>query len=64
MYAIFIKPAESDKIEKPPQKECPEAEALLKEFADVFPDKLPPGLPPVRGVQHRLAFLNGNFQIG
>ncbi|CAI7870949.1 unnamed protein product [Closterium sp. NIES-53] len=29
-----------------------EVSALLAEFADVFPDELPPGLPPSRAVDH------------
>ena len=28
--------------------------SILKEFEDVFPDELPPGLPPLRGIEHRI----------
>ena len=27
--------------------------SLLQEFQEVFPDELPPGLPPLRGIEHR-----------
>ena len=27
---------------------------LLQEFSDVFPDELPPGLPPLCGIKHRI----------
>lgn len=53
VFAIFVKPADNSKVASR-DRECPEAEALLREFADVFPDDLPPGLPPVRGVQHTI----------
>ena len=28
--------------------------SLLQEFQDVFPDELPLGLPPLRGIEHRI----------
>jgi hypothetical protein len=32
---------------------------LLQEFADVFPDELPPGLPPLRGIKHQIDLIPG-----
>ena len=29
-------------------------QSLLQEFKDVFPDELPPGLLPLRGIEHRI----------
>ena len=29
-------------------------QSLLQEFQDVFPNELPPGLPPLRGIEHRI----------
>lgn len=53
---ILVKPATQehdtgDMTSKPaaPGTDHPSAAALLEEFADVFPSKLPPGLPPSRG---------------
>ncbi|XP_010693303.2 uncharacterized protein LOC104906265 [Beta vulgaris subsp. vulgaris] len=34
-------------------------EALMKEFEDVFPEELPQGLPPVRGVKHAIDLVPG-----
>ncbi|XP_073353722.1 uncharacterized protein [Aegilops tauschii subsp. strangulata] len=30
-----------------------------REFADVFPDDLPPGLPPINGIEHRIDLIPG-----
>jgi len=32
---------------------------LLQEFVDVFPDELPPGLPPLSGIEHRIDLIPG-----
>ena len=33
--------------------------SLLQEIDDVFPDELPPGLPPLRGIEHRIDLIPG-----
>src|SRR5665647_1454913 len=61
VYAVFIQPEASGTGAKPAlPREHPIAEALLAEFADVFPDKLPDGLPPTRGVQHTIELKPGS----
>ncbi|XP_074284242.1 uncharacterized protein LOC141608797 [Silene latifolia] len=32
---------------------------LLIEYQDVFPDELPPGLPPIRGIEHQIDLIPG-----
>lgn len=32
---------------------------LLVEFGDVFPNDLPPGLPPIRGIEHQIDLIPG-----
>ncbi|XP_024009236.1 uncharacterized protein LOC112084348 [Eutrema salsugineum] len=37
----------------------PEVEALIKRFEDVFPEEIPPGLPPLRGIEHQIDLVPG-----
>jgi hypothetical protein len=32
---------------------------LLQEFSDVFSAEIPPGLPPIRGIEHQINFIPG-----
>jgi hypothetical protein len=32
---------------------------LLQEYMDVFPSEIPPGLPPVRGIEHTIDLIPG-----
>ena len=32
---------------------------LLQEFGDVFPSEIPPGLPPIRGIEHQIDLIPG-----
>src|SRR5581483_7822064 len=32
---------------------------LLQEYADVFPAEIPPGLPPIRGIEHQINLIPG-----
>jgi hypothetical protein len=32
---------------------------LLQEFKDVFPGEIPPGLPPLRGIEHQIDLIPG-----
>ena len=36
-----------------------EIKPLLHEYADVFPAELAPGLPPIRGIEHRIDLIPG-----
>ncbi|GKV44250.1 hypothetical protein SLEP1_g51447 [Rubroshorea leprosula] len=42
---------------------CPfpeEIRSFLEEFSDVVPDEIPPGLPPMRDIQHAIDFIPGS----
>ena len=58
IFAVHIRP--TGEVSVAPAREDPAAEALLKEFADVMPDALPKGLPPLRGVQHTIELKPGS----
>ncbi|XP_071909873.1 uncharacterized protein [Coffea arabica] len=36
-----------------------EVKSLLQEYADIFPDDIPSGLPPLRGIEHQIDFIPG-----
>src|SRR6202163_2243704 len=38
----------------------PAVQSLLQKYSDVFPDDLPPGLPPERDVDHRIELIPGS----
>ena len=35
---------------------------LLQELADIFPQDVPPGLPPIRGIEHQIDLIPGATQ--
>ncbi|XP_024016350.1 uncharacterized protein LOC112089826 [Eutrema salsugineum] len=37
----------------------PEIQALIERFKDVFPDEIPAGLPPIRGIKHQIDLIPG-----
>ncbi|XP_047164015.1 uncharacterized protein LOC124833549 [Vigna umbellata] len=37
----------------------PSIQKLLKEFDDLFPQEIPKGLPPIRGIEHQIDFIPG-----
>ncbi|XP_024006505.1 uncharacterized protein LOC112083017 [Eutrema salsugineum] len=37
----------------------PEIQALIERFKDVFPDEIPAGLPPIRGIEHQIDLISG-----
>ena len=57
-YVLICKGAAEDTNDL--TKLPPSLMSLLQEFGDVFPDELPPGLPPLRGIEHRIDLI----QIG
>ena len=69
-YAVFIRPSRAD-LETVSLASAtasaakvntadPEMAKLLAEFIDVFPDKLPAELPPMRGVEHGIELKPGS----
>ncbi|XP_057984549.1 uncharacterized protein LOC131169348 [Hevea brasiliensis] len=44
---------------KQTMNEQQQREAELREFEDVFPEEIPNGLPPIRGIEHQINFMPG-----
>ena len=66
-YAVLIRPAPEAVDPGGPPESKPkvntsdsDAAALVAEFIDVFPDKLPAELPPMRGVEHGIELKPGS----
>jgi hypothetical protein len=57
-YAIVCKEVLFSFEDMPPS--LPHAVAnLLQEYIDVFPQDVPPGLPPIRGIEHQIDLIPG-----
>ena len=54
VFALVLTEANGDGQELPPQ-----VLSLVEEFADVAPEDLPSGLPPMRDIQHCIDFVPG-----
>ena len=46
-------------FEDVPSSLPPAVTNILQEFADVFPQDVPPGLPPIRGIEHQIDLIPG-----
>ncbi|XP_043807316.1 uncharacterized protein LOC122721962, partial [Manihot esculenta] len=57
---IILRFSSNFMIETNPTVELPSSfSKLLQEFADVFPEEVPSGLPPIRGIEHQIDFVPG-----
>lgn len=53
-YFLFLK-----EVTPKETHDCPAICELLLEFQDVFPNNLPSGLPPLRGIEHQIDLIPG-----
>ncbi|KAG7563749.1 Retrotransposon gag domain [Arabidopsis suecica] len=37
-----------------------EVQAVLDQYKDIFPEEIPPGLPPIRGIEHQIDLVPGS----
>ena len=57
---VYILVSNEIRIDQDKQAKRPyELESVLEEFKDVFPKELPPGLPPIRGIEHQIDLIPG-----
>jgi len=57
-FAIMFKEALFS-YEDMPLPMPPAVADLLQEYGDVFPKEIPPGLPPIRGIEHQIDLIPG-----
>ena len=57
-YAFVCKEALFS-FEDVPSSLPPAVTNILQEFSDVFPQDVPPGLPPIRGIEHQIDLIPG-----
>ena len=57
-YAIICKEVLFS-FEDIPSSLPPAVANILQEYADVFPKEMPPGLPPIRGIEHQIDLIPG-----
>ena len=58
-YALICKQALFSTDDIAPRSLPPAVTNLLQEYEDVFPAELPPGLPPLRGIEHQIDLIPG-----
>ncbi|XP_073109928.1 uncharacterized protein [Elaeis guineensis] len=54
IFVLVAKQVPSEEVSLPPQMK-----EILEEFTDVFPEELPKGLPPIRGIEHQIDLIPG-----
>ncbi|GJX25180.1 gag-pol polyprotein [Tanacetum coccineum] len=56
----FILLGLDEEEDKPHQNTHPLVQSLLKSYSHVFPTEIPPGLPPMRSIQHKIDLIPGS----
>ena len=59
VYYAFVCKEALFSFEDVPSSLPPAVTNILQEFADVFPQDVPPGLPPIRGIEHQIDLIPG-----
>ena len=59
VYYAFVCKEALFSFEDVPSSLPPAVTNILQEFADVCPQDVPPGLPPIRGIEHQIDLIPG-----